>query len=47
MVNYNFENPEERGFWYDCEVSFIFILLVVVDSYVNYIVQVDLQNEDC
>ncbi|RXG62368.1 E3 ubiquitin-protein ligase UHRF1 [Armadillidium vulgare] len=21
MVNYNFENPEERGFWYDCEVS--------------------------
>ncbi|XP_076055411.1 E3 ubiquitin-protein ligase UHRF1-like [Oratosquilla oratoria] len=21
LVNYNLENPEERGFWYDCEVK--------------------------
>ncbi|KAL0150301.1 hypothetical protein M9458_054409, partial [Cirrhinus mrigala] len=21
MVNYNLENPEERGFWYDAEIT--------------------------
>lgn len=30
MANYNLENPEERGHWYDCKVSIEYFVSVLV-----------------